>query len=157
MAARTSSGVESPEPHTSASPGGFYGWWIVLGSTAILFVSSGIGFYGHGAILDPLRAQYGWSKGVISSAITMYFAVAGAMGLVVGRLTDRYGPRPMLILGSATVGISFFLLSRVTELWQFFAVYILMSVGWSGASLVTINTLIANWFFRRRGFAMGLT
>lgn len=128
-----------------------------MGGTAILFVSSGIGFYGHGAILDPLRAQYGWSKGVISMAVSMYFAIAGAMGMVIGRLIDRYGPKPILICGSATIGIGFVLLSRVTELWQFFAVYILMAVGWSGTSLVPISTLIANWFFRRRGFAMGLT
>ena len=141
----------------SFSRGGFYGWWIILGSTAILFVSSGIGFYGHGVILDPLRAQYGWSKGVISLAVTMYFATAGAMGMVIGRFIDRYGPKPVLILGSTIMGIGFFLLSRVTQLWQFFAVYLLMAIGWSGTSLVPISTLITNWFIRRRGFAMGLT
>lgn len=135
----------------------FYGWRIVLGGTAILFVSSGIGFYGHGAILDPLRAEYGWSKGVISAAITMYFAVSGFMGLLLGRLIDRYGSRPILIFGAVTIGIGFLLLSRVTSLWQFFAVYLLMSIGWSGTSLIPVNTLLANWFIRRRGFAMGLT
>jgi sugar phosphate permease len=142
----------------SASPRRpFYGWRIVLGGTAILFVSSGIGFYGHGAILDPLRAHYGWSKGAISAAVTMYFAVSGIMGLVVGRLIDRYGPRPILILGATTIGFGFFLLGRVTQLWQFFAVYLLMSIGWSGTSLIPVNTLIANWFIRRRGYAMGIT
>jgi MFS family permease len=147
--------------HNNITPiqprGDFYGWRIVAGGTAILFVSSGIGFYGHGAILDPLRAQYGWSKGIISLAVSMYFAVAGAMGMVIGRLIDRYGPRPVLILGSTTIGIGFFLLSRVTQLWQFFAVYFLMALGWSGTSLVPISTLITNWFFQKRGFAMGLT
>lgn len=135
----------------------FYGWWIVLGGTAILFVSSGLGFYGHGAILDALRAQYGWSKATISSAITMYFAISGAMGLIVGQLIDRHGVKPLLILGSTIIGIGYLLLSRVTELWQFYAVYVLMAVGWSGTSLIPITTLISTWFFRRRGFAMGLT
>lgn len=145
----------SPSPLKPNRP--FYGWRIVLGGTAILFVSSGIGFYGHGAILDPLRAHYGWSKGVISTAITMYFAVSGLMGLVVGRLIDRYGPKSILIWGSATMGIGFFLLSRVTQLWQFFAVYLLLAIGWSGTSLIPVNTLIANWFIRRRGYALGIT
>ena len=135
----------------------FYGWWIILGSTAILFVSSGIGFYGHGAILDPLRRQYGWSKGILSTAITMYFALSGAMGMIVGRFIDRYGPKPVLIFGSSTIGLGFILLSRVTQIWQFFLVYALMAIGWSGTSLVPVSTIIANWFIRRRGFAMGLT
>jgi MFS family permease len=87
----------------------------------------------------------------------MYFAVSGAMGIVVGRLVDNYGPKPMLILGSAVMGFGFFLLSRVTELWQFFMVYFLISVGWSGASLNTVSTVISNWFIRRRGMAMSLT
>lgn len=142
---------------TLFSKGGFYGWWIILGSTAILFVSSGIGFYGHGVILDPLRNQYGWSKGTVSLAVTMYFATTGAMGLLIGRFIDQYGPRPVLILGSTIMGIGFLLLSRVSQLWQFFAVYLLMAIGWSGTSLIPISTLITNWFIRRRGFAMGLT
>ncbi len=142
---------------TLFSKGGFYGWWIILGSTAILFVSSGIGFYGHGVILDPLRNQYGWSKGMVSLAVTMYFATTGAMGLLIGRFIDQYGPKPVLILGSTIMGIGFLLLSRVSQLWQFFAVYLLMAIGWSGTSLIPISTLITNWFIRRRGFAMGLT
>ena len=81
-----------PEGPAGTPPKAFYGWWIVLGGTAILFVSSGIGFYGHGAILDPLRAHYGWSKGAISAAVTLYFGTAGAMGMVVGRLINRFGP-----------------------------------------------------------------
>jgi MFS family permease len=87
----------------------------------------------------------------------MYFFVSGLMGLVVGRLIDRFGPRPVLILGASTIGVGFFLLSRVTQLWQFFAVYLFMAVGWSGTSLIPVNTLIANWFIRRRGYAMGIT
>ena len=54
----TYSTVGSAPPDTANR---FYGWWIVLIGTAILFVSSGIGFYGHRVILDPLRTLHGWS------------------------------------------------------------------------------------------------
>ncbi len=135
----------------------FYGWWIVLGSTITLVFSCGIGFYSHGAILDPLRIHYGWSKGTISTALTMYFAVSGVLGMVVGQAIDRFGSKPLLILGSIITGIGFFLLSRITQLWQLFAVYLFLAVGTSCASPITITTLIANWFVRKRGLAMGLT
>jgi len=136
---------------------GFYGWWIVLAAMPVLFVSSGIGFYGHGVILDPLREQYGWSKAAISFAVTIYFLTAGAMGMFIGRQVDKYGPKPVLVLGSIIFGFGFALLSRVGELWQFYAVYLIMAIGWSGTSLIPINTLIANWFIRKRGMAMGIT
>ncbi len=135
----------------------FYGWWIVLGSTITLVFSCGIGFYSHGAILDPLRIHYGWSKGTISTALTMYFAVSGVLGMVVGQAIDRFGSKPLLILGSIITGIGFFLLSRITQLWQLYAVYLFLAVGTSCASPMTITTLIANWFVSKRGLAMGLT
>ncbi len=135
----------------------FYGWWIVLGSTITLVFSCGIGFYSHGAILDPLRLHYGWSKGIISTALTMYFAAAGVFGMVVGRAVDRFGSKPLLVLGSIFTGIGFFLLSRITQLWQLYAVYLILAAGTGCASTITITTLIANWFVFKRGLAMGLT
>ena len=128
-----------------------------MGSMITLVFSSGIGFYSHGAILDPLRIHYGWSKGTISTALTMYFAVSGVLGMVVGQAIDRFGSKPLLILGSIITGIGFFLLSRITQLWQLFAVYLFLAVGTSCASPMTITTLIANWFVLKRGLAMGLT
>ena len=135
----------------------FYGWWIVFAGTLILSVSSGIGFYGHGVFLDPLRTLHGWPKTTVSSAITLYFLTAGFMGMIIGRQIDRYGPKWVLILGSVVIGGGFVLLSRITTIWQLYFVYFLMALGFSCTSLVPVNTLITNWFIRRRGFAMSLT
>jgi MFS family permease len=157
LTAKLYTGINGNTALQPSPPKKFYGWWIVFAGTAVLFVSSGIGFYGHGVILDPLRAQYGWTKGTISSAVTLYFLVAGVMGMLIGPRVDKYGAKPVLILGSVILGLGLVLLSLISELWQLYAVYFLMSIGWSGTSLVTINTLIANWFIRKRGLAMGLT
>jgi sugar phosphate permease len=136
--------------------GMFYGWWIVLTGAVIFVVSNGIGFYGHGVFLDPIRELHGWSKGTVSSAVSLYFFTAGAAGIIVGRQIDRFGPRPILVLGSSVVGIGLVLLSRVSELWHLYAVYFLMALGWSGASVMPVNALIANWFILKRGKAMSL-
>ena len=143
--------------HCASSASGFYGWRIVLAGTLIFFVSNGIGFYGHGVFLDPLRTLHGWSKGSVSSAVTLYFITAGVTGIFIGRQIDRFGPRPILIAGSVIVGIAFFLLSRITALWQLYGVYFLLALGWSGTSVMTVNALITNWFVRRRGQAMSIT
>ena len=145
------------DPTLPASGEVFYGWWIVLVGTVILFVSSGIGFYGHGVILDPLRILHGWSKATISSAVTLFFFTNGIMGLIIGRQIDRYGPKWLLIIGSLIIGTSFVLLVHIKTVWQLFAVYFIMALGFSCTSLVPINTVITNWFIRKRGFAMSLT
>ena len=140
-----------------SQPEAFYGWWIVFAGTLILSVSSGIGFYGHGVFLDPLRTLHGWPKATISSAITLYFLAAGIMGMIIGRQVDRYGPKGVLIIGSVVIGAGFVLLSRINTVWQLYLVYFMMAVGFSCTSLVPVNTLITNWFIRKRGFAMSLT
>jgi MFS family permease len=144
-----------PVPPTTTKP--FYGWWIALVSTIILFVSSGIGFYGQGVILDPLTAKHGWSKATVSTAITLYFFTVGIMGLIIGRQIDRYGPKWVLIIGSIIVAVGFILLSLIHSVWQLYIIYFLMALGFSCTSLVPANTLITNWFIRKRGFAMSLT
>ena len=135
----------------------FYGWWIVLAGTVILFVSSGIGFYGHGVILDPLRTAHGWSKATMSSAVTLYFLTTGIMGMVIGRRIDRYGPKWLLLLGAVIIGAGFTFLSLISSVWQLYVVYFIMALGFSCTSLIPVNTVITNWFIRKRGLAMSLT
>ncbi len=138
------------------SDGKFYGWWMVLVGSVILFVSSGIGFYGHGVILDPIRTAHGWSKGTISSAITLYFFTTGLMGIIIGRQIDKYGSRRFLIIGSIIFGLGFWSLSGIHKLWQLYVSYFIMSIGFCFTSLIPVNTLITNWFIRKRGLAMSL-
>jgi MFS family permease len=149
--------VDTPKDTALSNTGRFYGWWIVLAGTIILFVSSGIGFYGHGVILDPLRALHGWSKATISSAVTLYFFTSGIMGLFIGRRIDRYGPKWVLLIGALTIGSGFLLLSFISTVWQLYATYFIMALGFSCTSLIPVNTLITNWFISKRGLAMSLT
>lgn len=141
---------------TSSSDHLFYGWWIVFAASVILFTASGIGFYCHSVILDPLREMHGWSKGTVSAAITLFFFTNGVAGLLMGRWVDRYGPKWFLIFGSMIFGAGLCALTRITTLPQLFAVYLVLALGYCGTGLVPINTLLTNWFIRRRGFAMSI-
>lgn len=150
--------IEQVTPLNGGQPkhGIFYGWWIGLAGTLILTISSGIGFYGHGVFLDPLCLAHGWSKGSVSSAVTLYFFANGVSGMIIGRQIDRFGPRRLLIIGALAVGLAFVLLSRITELWQLYGVYLLMAMGWSCTSLIPVNALLVNWFILKRGQVMSL-
>ena len=140
----------------SKSSGRFYGWWIVAAGSIILFVSSGIAFYGHGVILDPLRHAHGWSKGTVSAAITLYFFLNGIVGFMVGRWMDRYGPKWFLVVGSAVFGLGLWSLNWIDSVPQLFLIYTVMSVGFCSTSLVPINMLITRWFIKKRGLAMSI-
>jgi MFS family permease len=115
----------------------------------------GLGFYGPGIYLVALKARHGWSIGELSSVITTYYVLgASLLFFGVGSLFERYGARKVLIVGIVAMSMGLVLLTWVARLWQVYAAFALMSVGWATMSGAAINIIVAPWFERRRGLAV---
>lgn len=73
------------------------------------------------------------------------------MAIIMGWLTDKLGPKRVVTVFGAFLGLSYFLLSQVHELWQFQLYYILFaSIGLSTATVPVMATII-RWFSKKRG------
>lgn len=135
----------------------FYGWWIVAGAVVGYFVSVAAGVGSAGVFLRPMVDDRGWSVGAFTLAVTGTNIVSGLVGVFVGPLVDRHGARPLMLVGAAALSGSLLLISRVTELWQFF---VLQSVGVGlGVAFVgplVLNITMSKWFVLRRGWAIAL-
>ena len=140
---------------TSRASGLYHGWLVVAAAFLIALFGFGLGFYGPGIYLVALKARHGWSIAELSSVITTYY-VLGASFLFfgVGSLFERKGARKVLAMGIAALGIGLVLLPWVARLWQVYAAFALMSVGWATMSGAAINIIVAPWFERRRGLAV---
>ncbi|HLF76252.1 MAG TPA: MFS transporter [Dehalococcoidia bacterium] len=134
----------------------FYGWWVVFASATIVFFTGGTFFYGFGALIHPLEAEFGWSRAAISAAFSLRTEVGGVAAPAVGYLTDRIGARKMITGGVVIVAIGFVLLSQVESLAVFYASIVVIAVGISSSSTATGSVAIAHWFSRRRGLALGM-
>ena len=110
----------------------------------------------YGVFLPVLSETFGWSRGAVSTALSINLLVGGLAGFGIGALADRYGPRVMLILTVALAGAAFALVSTVGALWQLYLfVGLLGGVGTSSFYLLSAAT-IARWFRERRGLALSL-
>lgn len=134
----------------------FYGWWIVLATLGVTFVGAGIGFYCMGVFLDPLVKAHGWSKAEVSYAVTVFFVSAGLLGIPVGNIVDRHGPRRVLLVGAGVMGATLIALGHISALWQLYAVYAAMSCGYACLSSVTVSAVVARWFVYKRARALSL-
>jgi len=134
----------------------FYGWWIVIAVGIIHFWGAGTAFYSFTAFFNPIVAEYGWSYAATSFAMSLRSMETGIAAPIVGFLTDRYGPRRLVLAGSFLAGVGFILLSRVDSLWSFYAFSIFLSIGTSFCFTVPGYTAIANWFEKKRSIALGL-
>lgn len=135
----------------------FYGWWVVVASLLVLFVGSGMGFYGFGIFSKPLMEEFGWKRAPFFASTTIYFVTIGLASPLMGTLITRYKVRKTMVLGAVLAGLGFLLLSQISSLWQFYAAYFLIGAGHSGMMLVPTATVVSNWFLKKRGLAMGIT
>ncbi|MBI2865923.1 MAG: MFS transporter, partial [Chloroflexi bacterium] len=135
----------------------FYGWWIVLATAFINFWGAGAFNFSFTAFLRPMVQEMGWSYAGISVAMSLRSLEGGIMSPTVGYLTDKIGPRRILLAGAFLAGASAILLSRIGSLWAFYTLFVLLSMGFSMMMPVPGATAIAHWFSRKRGTALGLS
>jgi MFS family permease len=130
--------------------------WIVLGAlTLCLLASTGIRAV-FGVYIKPMEAEFGWSRGALSMAAALSLLLLGAVGPLFGRLADRWGPRRVIVMALILLGLGSIASSFVTKLWHIFLTAgVLMAVGAGGAAMSTGSAVVARWFERRRGIAMG--
>lgn len=132
-----------------------YGYVIVASCAAIQAV--GVGSYvTFGVFFKPLLAEFEWSRTTLSGAHSLAFLIAGMVGILVGRLNDKLGPRVLMSVAALFCGIGFVLMSTIDAVWQLYIYYsILFGIGFSAVDVIALSTT-ARWFVRRRGFMTGI-
>lgn len=136
--------------------GAFYGWRVTGGSFVILLVSVGVGLYVPPVFLVPLEEQFGWSRAAITTGGSIAALTSGLASPLVGFWVDRQGPRTVMAIGAVLLGAAFASFALVTSLWQLYALNAIAAAGLTCTAWVPNQTLISNWFERKRGLAMGV-
>ncbi|MBI4286670.1 MAG: MFS transporter [Chloroflexi bacterium] len=140
---------------TVRKPKLFYGYVIVAASFVIMAVASG-GFNTFGVFFGPMLEEFGWSRALTSGAFSVALVLSGLLGLVTGRLTDRFGPRLVLTGCGLLLGLAFFLMSQVSSSWQLYLYYgVIAGIGMSGHFVPLLST-VARWFDKRLGAMSGI-
>ncbi len=134
----------------------FYGWWIVLACFLIGLYVSGISFYGFTAFIEPLTKEFGWSYAQISFAASLRGLEMGLFAPVIGFLADRFGSRRVIFTGVITVGLALFVLSQTRSLVMFYSGFLLLAFGAGGCTSVVTMSVVANWFEKKVGKALGI-
>jgi len=143
-------------PHLSEKPNVFYGYWIVMATFFCLFIASGCGFFAFSLFVRPLQADFGWGRGEIMAAFTIFYLVAGVASPFAGRVVDHYGAKKVISIGALIAGLGFVSLSSMNNLWHFYVSYAIIGVGMAAMGHVPSSAIVSNWFKKRRGTAIGI-
>jgi MFS family permease len=137
----------------------FYGWIVIIVSAVGLFVGYVpiIGF-SFGIFFKPLSQEFNWSRAEVSLGFSLSLLVLSAALPIIGRLADKFGARKIILPAACLFGLglaSFYFLRA--SLWQFYLMYVFLGLVGSGTASVPYYKILAHWFDRRRGLALGLT
>ena len=132
-----------------------YGWIVAFASAGIMATCS-LSVYTFGVFVEPLTEYFQWERGPLSLAPSIAFLVAGALAMITGRLSDKYGPRILATLGGTMMGAGFVLMSRVdtlTETYVFWGLFMGVAFGCFVSPLVST---VPRWFVQKRGVAVSI-
>jgi MFS family permease len=135
------------------------GWPIILAAAlGVGAGTTGLPFYTFGIFIAPLSAEFGWSRGEI--ALGSLFLTTGTFVLApfVGQAADRFGARSIGImslglLAAALVALPLVVTSRLT----WYGAWLFVAIMGSGTAAMVWTKVVALWFTRMRGLALGLT
>lgn len=132
----------------------FYGYVIALAGFTIMITMFATR-YGFGVFFKPVQNEFGWTRAMVAGAFSLSMFMEGLVGIVMGGLNDRAGPRAVLTLCGFLLGLGCLLMSKVHAIWQLYLFFgIIMGTGMSGA-WIPLTSTIARWFVKRRGFWSG--
>jgi MFS family permease len=130
--------------------------WVIVACGALM-TCVGIGaMFSLAVYLQPMSTETGWSRTGISSAMTLDFLVMGAAGFGWGALSDRIGPRVVVLAGAALLGLGLVLASGATSLLQFQLTYGLLVGLAAGAFFAPMIAAATDWFTDNRSLAVSL-
>jgi MFS family permease len=130
-------------------------WPLVAAGALMGCVGAGVVF-ALAVLLQPMSTATGWSRAGLSSAMTLAFLSLGFAGFGWGMLSDRYGPRVVVLAGSLLLGLACILASRAGSLLQFQLAYgVLMGIAVASFFAPVIAATAAS-FERRRNLAISL-
>ena len=136
--------------------GVFFGWWIVVSGCIMQSLNSGLLGQGFTVYFLQLQEDFGWSRTLLSTGFSLSNIVNGILAPFEGWLSDKFGPRRLVLSGMVMLGTGFLFLSSVHSIVSYFLSFALIACGASLGGYLPISVVVLNWFVRKRSLALGI-
>lgn len=121
------------------------------------FIATGFFFYSYGVFFKALAEEFGGARLDVSLGLTFTNVSGGLLAPFIGRALDRFPIKWVILTGTLSMSAGFLLLSQITAHWQFYLVLAtLIGFGTNAMGGLATAKLVANWFDRKRGTALGV-
>lgn len=147
----------SPRTGREASRRRVHRAWIVAAVTFVTIIGGAAFNSLPGLLIDPLHAEFHWSRGEIGLAVSIDMALYGLTAPFAAALMDRFGIRRVVVVALSAVAAGALASVWMTAAWQLMIYWgLLVGLG-TGAMAMSFSATVTNrWFVARRGLVTGI-
>lgn len=132
------------------------GWKVAVAAMAGFSLSATFTFT-FGAFIEPLEAEFGWSRGNIALGMSIITLVGALMSPPIGMLVDRWGPRRLGVPGALVFAVGFGTLGLTTgNIWVWWGLWFMLSFAFICIKPLIWSTAVASTFDKQRGLAFAV-
>ncbi|MFD7653921.1 MFS transporter [Actinosynnema sp. NPDC059797] len=131
--------------------------WVVAGVAFTALVGAAAFRAAPGALVEPLRREFGWSTGTIGFAVSVNLVLYGLTAPFAAALMERFGVRRVVAVALALVSVGSGLTVFMTTTWQLVLLWgVLVGLGTGSMALSFVAVLTGRWFVKHRGLVTGV-
>ncbi len=132
-----------------------YHWVVFAAAFVILLGAAGVRS-APSVLVDPLRAQFGWSRATVGLAVSINVLLFGFIGPYAAALQQRFGLRRVTVIALSLMGAGALATTRMSHPWQLFLLWgVVVGAGSGCMASVFASTVASRWFVARRGLVTG--
>ncbi len=130
--------------------------WVIVAAGGLLGCVAVGSMFSLPVLLQPIARDTGWSVTGVSSAMTVGFLAMAFGSMAWGGLSDRFGPRVVVMTGAIVLALSVALASQATSLIAFQLIFGLLVGASAAAIIVPMMACVTGWFDTHRSLAVSL-
>ena len=135
----------------------FKGWHVLGASFVTAMLMAGATFYSFQHFVTPIEAEFGLARDQVNLGMMAFLLSSAIWAAIVGKSITRVNPRTLALAGIAAFTLSFIGLSMAQSSKQMLALIVLpLGFGFTACGPFIANVLTTNWFYKKRGRALGI-
>lgn len=128
---------------------------VLTAACVTMFFISSIALYS--VVSKNLLAEHADWGDALTWAFPVFQTIMAVTGIFAGRISDKIGPRNVVIAAAVLYGAGWFLSGTVTEPWQFYLYFSVIAAIGNGLGYNPALTCGQKWFVDKKGLASGIT
>ncbi|MFV0308463.1 MAG: MFS transporter [Desertimonas sp.] len=131
--------------------------WLVAATAFVALLGAGSFRAAPSVLIEPLQADFGWSRSTISAAVMVNLILYGLTSPFAAALMDRFGMRVVVAGALTLISVGSGLTLFITESWQLILCWgVLVGLGAGSMALAFVATVTNRWFVKRKGLVTGV-